>query len=109
MKQGRASSLPGRDPKKESIFKALTALVVDKGYVVRREVLKQGLGWRVVSGSCRAESSKIIFIDRRLTLDDQISFLISKMDAIGLTFAREQLDGLPDEILAHPYFRPQVA
>lgn len=110
VKQSKASSSGQKNPKKESAFKALALLVGDMGYVVRRESLKQGLGWRVVSGSCRAENSKIIFVDRRLTPDDQISFLLSKINAIGLTFDCEQLARLPEEVLAHPYFtQPSVA
>lgn len=95
-----------KNQKKEKVFKELVALVGEAGYVVRREVLKQGLGWRALSGSCRAESNRIIFVDRRLPQNDQISFLLSKIAAVGMSFNPEQLARLPEEIRSHPSFQP---
>lgn len=91
-------SAPAKDKEKESIFRALTALMASKGVEVRREKLKQGHGWKVVSGACRHESQRLIFVDRRLSQDDQITFLISRISGLELEFDQEQLEELPEKI-----------
>ena len=63
------------DPKKESTIKELSRSLESAGYVVRREQLKRGHGWKVVSGMCRANDSKLIFVDRRMSQDEQLDFL----------------------------------
>ncbi len=45
------------------------------GYTVRREELKRGHCWKVLSGSCRSLSTRFVFVDSRLSPDDQIAFL----------------------------------
>lgn len=73
-RQGQA-----RDPEKERIIKELCGKIEAVGFQVRREKLKVGHGWRVISGSCRVDREKYIFVDRRLNQDDQIQFLQSKL------------------------------
>ena len=69
-------------PEKERVFKGLAGKLEVAGFIVRREELKRGPGWRVMSGSCRAEASKFIFVDSRLSPDDQIAFLSQKVSDI---------------------------
>lgn len=73
-----------RDPKKDKLIQELSRLLVDAGYVVRREELKRGLGWKATSGSCRAFEQKLIFVDRRLSQDEQISFLQSTLSQLNI-------------------------
>lgn len=73
-----------RDPKKDNLIQELSRLLVEAGYVVRREELKRGLGWKASSGSCRAFQQKLIFVDRRLSQDDQISFLQSTLSQLNI-------------------------
>ena len=42
---------------------------------MRREELKRGHCWKVVSGSCRSFSHHYVFVDSRLAPQDQVSFL----------------------------------
>jgi hypothetical protein len=77
-------SIATKDPKKEATFKALTELVEQNGYTVRREKLKRGLGWKVYSGACRSNDQLIIFVDQRLSQDEQINFLQERIRALGL-------------------------
>lgn len=72
------------DQKKEGVFKELANLLQTAGYQVRREALKRGPGWKVMSGSCRVDGNRIIFVDRRLSQDEQISFLRGKAQGMGL-------------------------
>lgn len=73
-----------RDGQKESIFKALVLSLRSAGYEVRREKLKQGHGWKVVSGACRAGEQSMIFVDSRMPQDDQILFLKARMTELGI-------------------------
>jgi hypothetical protein len=71
----RTNDREKRDTKKEHRFKELSGELSQRGYTVRREELKRGLGWRVSSGACRVDQDKLVFVDRRLTQDDQLAFL----------------------------------
>jgi hypothetical protein len=59
----------------EDEIKAIIAELKNKGFVVRREPLKRGLGWKAESGCCRANDERILFVDRRSPLSEQLSFL----------------------------------
>lgn len=64
-----------RDPEKERKFKKLCDALTAHGYTVRREKLKQGHGWKVVSGACTALGQRLVFVDQRMGQDDQLAFL----------------------------------
>lgn len=75
-KSSRSTNTPIiRDPKKELLIKELTQKLAVVGYSVRREKLRQGPGWRAVSGSCLVRGSRTIFLDSKLPQDEQIVFL----------------------------------
>lgn len=95
----RKSDIFSRDPRKEAAIKELGSVLEGAGYRVRREQLKQGYGWRVLSGSCRYEEQALIFVDRRLSQDDQISFLLGKIRSLGLAVQRELVPSLPERLL----------
>lgn len=78
-----------RDPKKESEFAALVEVLKSAGFEVRRESLKRGPGWKVVSGSCVAKGQSLIFVDRRLSQEDQIAFLKVKIAGLAPSSASE--------------------
>jgi hypothetical protein len=71
-----------KDPEKESVYKGLVSKLTDMGYTVRREKLKQGFGWKVVSGQCTFNTERLIFVDSRMSQDDQISFLTARLDTL---------------------------
>lgn len=69
---------PKADNRKQSlekILRLLTELLKLNGYTIRKEELKRGFGWKAVSGSCRILDDRIIFVDRKMTLEDQVGFL----------------------------------
>lgn len=68
-----------RDPKKECNFKALVAQLAELGVSVRRERLKQGFGWKAMSGSCQLAAQGIVLVDSRLSQDEQITFLSEQL------------------------------
>lgn len=71
----RKSSRPTWSKDQEHRYKELLALLEGRGYIVRREELKRGHCWKVVSGSCRSFSHHYVFVDSRLSPQDQVSFL----------------------------------
>lgn len=85
-----------RDSKKEKIFKILSQILADAGYVVRREELKRGFGWKVVSGTCRLKDDKIVFVDRRMSQEDQLSFLSAKIVTLGISVTAEHTQELSE-------------
>jgi hypothetical protein len=92
----KKKNLVKKDFAKERSFKALVATFALAGVEVRREKLKRGLGWRVQSGACRlevgTEEKRIIFVDQRLSQDDQLNFLREKARGMGLNLADEAPD-----------------
>lgn len=86
----------GKDAKKEKIFSILSDILTDAGFTIRREELKRGYGWKAVSGACRMESSKILFVDRRMSQEDQLSFLSSKIVSFNITPTEERSKMLAD-------------
>lgn len=71
----KKSSRPAWTKEQEQHFKELSNQLEGKGYQVRREELKRGHCWKVVSGACRSLSQHLVFVDSRLAPVDQISFL----------------------------------
>ncbi len=85
------------DPKKESIIKELAVFAETQGFTVKRENLKQGIGWKVMSGSCRFNEQQIIYVDRKLSQADQISFLFSKFVSLELKPDLDQMQNLSED------------
>ena len=71
----RKSTRPTWTQDQENRYKALVAQLEAKGFLVRREELKRGHCWKVVSGSCRSLSQNLVFVDSRLAPNDQVAFL----------------------------------
>ena len=91
-----------RDSKKERIFRELDSILESAGLKVRREELKRGFGWKVMSGTCRLEGDQILFVDRRMTQDDQLSYLTGKIVSLGISLTEAQqlaLDNLGWKLL----------
>lgn len=102
-----------KDWAKEVVFRGLSEVLCQAGYTVRREALKQGFGFKVASGSCRAslqgnvqgnaqgaekKSSKIIFVERRLSQDDQNSFLLARIRDFQVPVPSDALQQFPEII-----------
>jgi hypothetical protein len=75
----KKSSRPTWSKEQETRYKELFAQLETMGFVVRREELKRGHCWKVLSGSCRSLTQNLVFLDSRLSPDDQIAFLQAKI------------------------------
>ena len=91
---------PGQFKDKERIFKGLTQLFACNGFKVRREELKRGPGWAVSSGCCRKMEEKLVFVDRRTPLDDQIAFLVQSFIKADLVVQESHLLEMPADVRA---------
>lgn len=63
--------------KKMKILSELLLKAQELGFQVRKEKLKQGHGWRCMSGACLLKGEKILFLDSKMSLDEQVYFLSS--------------------------------
>lgn len=70
--------------KKDRIFRQLALLLKQSGLEVRREQLKFGSGWRALSGLCAHENKNLLFVDSRLSQDEQIDLLRSKARELNI-------------------------
>jgi hypothetical protein len=59
----------------ESRIKNLCRVFTKRGITVRREKLARGQSYRVRSGECLFSGEKLVFVDRRLPLQQQYSVL----------------------------------
>jgi hypothetical protein len=71
----KKSSRPAWSKEQELRYKELIVHLESKGFMVRREELKRGHCWKVISGSCRSLTNHYVFVDSRLAPQDQIAFL----------------------------------
>jgi hypothetical protein len=78
-----SAAVAQREAELAAKIKELSALLSSKGISVRREKLKQGNGWRAMSGSCRLETEQIVFVDPRLSLQDQVEFLLARVQVLA--------------------------
>ncbi len=98
IKKKKKKTVIKKDSKKESVFKHLSGVLSGSGHEVRREPLKQGHGWRVLSGACEANDQNLIFVDRRLTQDEQINFLATRIVSLGIALSEDELAPLPERL-----------
>lgn len=69
--------------KKLKILSDLLSKTQELGFQIRREKLKQGHGWRCMSGACLLNGQKVLFLDSKVSLDEQIFFLSSWLAGIS--------------------------
>jgi hypothetical protein len=83
----KKSSRPAWTESQTARYKELAGKLEGLGFVVRREELKRGHCWKVLSGVCRSLTQKFIFVDSRLNPDEQVAFLSAKLTDIEIADA----------------------
>ena len=95
----------------QQLVKEVSELFRSRGFTVRRENLSRGYAFRVKSGECILRDQKLIFIDRRLAPEQQVSLLIELLADLNLhCISNEEFsdfsDGVAELISIHvPAFR----
>jgi hypothetical protein len=98
-KIGTKNSAGGsKEQKKESVYRQLGKILEAAGVKVRREKLRQGPGWRAHSGACMADKTPMIFVDSRLTVDDQVNFLVGEIRERKVKPSDESMAALPETV-----------
>ncbi len=65
-------------------YKELVAELEEHGFTVRREELKRGHCWKAQSGMCRSMQEQLVFVDSRMSAEDQVAFLAAQVvDLLG--------------------------
>ena len=100
MTKKRIKAIQKKSASKEAIIKNLSKILSLNNFKLRREQLKQGSGWRAISGQCRVDQEQFIFLDSRLPQDDQISFLVGKILELEMQVDQETLSDVPERIVA---------
>lgn len=60
----------------EQSVKALSRILAKRGLAVRREKLTRGTAFRATSGACGLDGKQLLFIDKRLPVDQQLAVLL---------------------------------
>ena len=69
------TEIPTFNKKQKKDFSLLTEKLAEFGLSVRREPLSRGHAFRVKSGHCVFQGSKLVFLDKRLPPERQIGIL----------------------------------
>ncbi|MCB0320735.1 MAG: hypothetical protein KDD60_07385 [Bdellovibrionales bacterium] len=97
-KKSKKIKISQQEKEKEQYIQVLTSQFRESGYEVRRERLKRGFGWAVQSGVCSVFGSPVVFLDRALSVDDQLDFLILAFREHGLKLTESGAGQLPEYI-----------
>ena len=73
----------------------LTRGLRDRGVVIKREKLTRGAGYRVRSGLCSVKGESVLFVDKNLASDQQLSVLVDYAIDSGLADVAREVPELP--------------
>ena len=104
-KKSARKQISKQDKEKEQQIQLLISLIEDAGIEVRRERLKRGISWSVQGGTADVYGKPVLFLDRNLSREDQIDFLLGqitdRLKSEGLSpekLSAEKIDSLPQSI-----------
>ncbi len=75
----------------EQDYRALARVLAKRGITVRRENLTCGVAYQARSGTCSLSGAQLVFVDRRLPIEQQISVLIDYCVDGKLTVGAEEV------------------
>ncbi len=87
-----------KDQEIENQLKTLSGVFENRGISIRREKLSRGSAFRVKSGNCLLSGDKVIFIDRRMPIDQQLSVMFDYIVELKIQPTEEELENLPTKI-----------
>ena len=82
----------------DSNIRKLQKIVQKNGIEVRRENLTRGLAFKVKSGVCQFSGKPLLFIDKRLSNEQQASVLVDYLLDLKLEVKDPDIDELPATI-----------
>lgn len=81
--------------KDEAAIRVLERAFARAGITVRREKLSCGTAYRTKSGSCFVSGQQMLFVDRRLAPDQQLSVLVDYVLQLEVELVKSEQDALP--------------
>ena len=84
-----------QDVELEGTIKVLERSFETRGIRVRREKLWAGPAFKVKSGNCVFSGENFIFVDRRLSADQQLGVLIDYVSEAAFTLSSDELKKIP--------------
>lgn len=85
-----------RGSKEETLLRGLASQIEKSGIRVRREKLARGAAFRAKSGNCKFGADDLLFVDRRLPEDQQLSLLVDYVVENNIPLDQEVSSLLPD-------------
>ncbi len=79
----------------EKNIKTLIKILKQHDLDIRREKLMRGDAFRVKSGACNFKDKQLIFIDKRMPADQQLSAIIDYVVDAKINFAEGEKEMLP--------------
>ena len=86
----------GRDYELEAQLRRVESMFERRGVVVRREKLSAGHAFKVKSGDCYFSGENLIFVDRRLPIEQQLSVLLEYLVEAEFHLDETELALLPE-------------
>ena len=84
----------------ERSFRELSRFFTKRGVAVRRENLPRGHSFRAKSGNCELSGRNLIFVDKRLPIQQQLSVLSDYLLDLNLEITKEEISSLSEECVA---------
>lgn len=89
-----------REQEEERQLKKLVQVLNNRGIAVRRENLSRGSAFRVKSGGCLFSGENIVFLDRRLSISQQLAVLVDHILDLDMQLLPAESEGLSKQTLA---------
>ena len=80
-----------KEIQEERELNLLIEMLGSKGVEVRREKLSRGHSYRVKSGDCVFSGENLVFVDRRLPREQQLSVIIDYLFELAITPAESEI------------------
>ena len=90
------ASLSEKEKEKQRLrdFRFLSELAQKRGISVRREKLSRGYSYRVKSGECVFGGENLVFVDRRLPIEQQLAILVDYLIDSNISLLAEDAQAL---------------
>ena len=83
----------------ERSFRELSRFFTKRGVSVRRENLPRGHSFRAKSGNCELSGRNLIFVDKRLPIQQQLAVLSDYLVDFNLEISEEEISSLSEECI----------
>jgi hypothetical protein len=87
-----------RDKQDEQQLRFISKIFERNEIVVRRENLSRGHSFRVKSGDCLHDGKQVLFVDKRLPLQQQLSVMLDYLLDFNFPLSDDEVSSLPSQV-----------